>query len=528
MIAIKVARPFLLQGLQSFYRFSTALPSTSASYATTTINRPWKSNSEFSARVPTDQVIPFHVLDDGYVNRNVVMEASYRFDDVLDVDRLRLALHRLMQRDGWKKLGARIRQNASSQSGKQKRLEYILPREYDDKRPPFLWSHEKFKQNIAEHPKASQLPRASQTPKIHENPHLMQSFLHHPGRPRKLADWLKSDSPPLSFKTLSFQDATILSVSWPHCVFDGIGRAAFMNAWLAELNGLAIPEFIGFDHDPMSPLIGEVPGERYLLRHQLLTGSRLLFFVLRTIFDLILQPKSEPRILQIPDRFLQKLRQEALTDLNKGYTGEDAIFVSNGDVLLAWWARTVLSSQNLAVSRPVAIGTALNLRKALKKDLPSGTFIGNAVSTVFAFLTAHELATIPLGSIALRIRRAIEQQRTTEQVKAQLTLMEFYGRQPLAGPWNMLPLVLSQSNSLGFFDLDFSCAVVRQGLPDNRRRNEVGRPSYIHLTHQLNGVPGRNAGSVLGKDAAGNWWIYFDLPVTAWKGVYKKLKALDS
>lgn len=117
MIAIKVARPFLLQGLQSFYRFSTALPSTSASYATTTINRPWKSNSEFSARVPTDQVIPFHVLDDGYVNRNVVMEASYRFDDVLDVDRLRLALHRLMQRDGWKKLGARIRQNASSQSG---------------------------------------------------------------------------------------------------------------------------------------------------------------------------------------------------------------------------------------------------------------------------------------------------------------------------------------------------------------------------------------------------------------------------
>ncbi|KAH7559652.1 hypothetical protein BM1_03286 [Bipolaris maydis] len=483
MIAIKVARPFLLQGLQSFYRFSTALPSTSASYATTTINRPWKSNSEFSARVPTDQVIPFHVLDDGYVNRNVVMEASYRFDDVLDVDRLRLALHRLMQRDGWKKLGARIRQNASSQSGVPS-----IPLHFVD---------------------PSQLPRASQTPKIHENPHLMQSFLHHPGRPRKLADWLKSDSPPLSFKTLSFQDATILSVSWPHCVFDGIGRAAFMNAWLAELNGLAIPEFIGFDHDPMSPLIGEVPGERYLLRHQLLTGSRLLFFVLRTIFDLILQPKSEPRILQIPDRFLQKLRQEALTDLNKGYTGEDAIF-------------------NLAVSRPVAIGTALNLRKALKKDLPSGTFIGNAVSTVFAFLTAHELATIPLGSIALRIRRAIEQQRTTEQVKAQLTLMEFYGRQPLAGPWNMLPLVLSQSNSLGFFDLDFSCAVVRQGLPDNRRRNEVGRPSYIHLTHQLNGVPGRNAGSVLGKDAAGNWWIYFDLPVTAWKGVYKKLKALDS
>ncbi|KAF5845871.1 hypothetical protein GGP41_008359 [Bipolaris sorokiniana] len=519
MIVTRVARPFLLQGLQSFYSSSSALPPTKASYSSATINRLWKSKGELSARVPTDQVIPFHALDDGYVNRNVVMEASYRFDDVLDVNRLRLALHRLMQRDGWKKLGARIRQN------KQKKLEYILPCKYDDKRPPFLWLHEKFEQSIAEHPKASQLPRASHTPKIHEDPHLMQSFLHHSGRPRKLADWLNSDNPPLSFKILSFQDATILSISWPHCVFDGIGRAAFMNAWLAELNGLAIPEFVGFDHDPMSLLIGEVPGERYVLRSQMLTGYRLFFFVLRTIFDLILQPKSEPRILQIPDRFLQKLKQEAVADLSKERKGGDAVFVSNGDVLLAWWARTVVSSQNLAVSRPVAIGTALNLRKALEKDLPSGTFVGNAVSTAFAFLTAHELATIPLGSIALRIRRAIQQQRTTEQVKAQLTLMDFYGRQPLAGPWNMLPLVLSQS--LGFFDLDFSCAVVRQGLPNDRRRNQVGRPSYIHLTHQLNGIPGRNAGSVLGKDAGGTWWIYFDLPVKAWKGVYQKLRALE-
>lgn len=218
-----------------------------------------------------------------------------------------------------------------------------------------------------------------------------------------------------------------------------------MNAWLAELNGLAIPEFVGFDHDPMSPLIGEVSGERYVLRSQMLAGSRLFFFVLRMIFDLILQPKSEPRILQIPDRFLQEMRREALADLRKECKGEDAVFVTNGDVLLAWWARTVLSSQNLAGSRPVAIGTALNLRKTLEKELPRGTFIGNAVSTAFAFLTAHELATIPLGSIALRIRRAIQQQRTTEQVKAQLTLMDSYGRQPLAGPWNVLPLVLSQS-----------------------------------------------------------------------------------
>ncbi|EUC39597.1 hypothetical protein COCMIDRAFT_41901 [Bipolaris oryzae ATCC 44560] len=522
MIVIRVARPLFLQGRQPFYRSSNALPPTKASYSSTKINRLWRSKGEFSARVPTDQVIPFHALDDGYVNRNVVMEASYRFDDVLDVDRLRLALRRLMQRDGWRKLGARIRQN------KQKKLEYHIPCEYDDKRPPFLWLHETFEQSIAEHPKASQLPRASHTPQIHEDPHLMQSFLHHSGRPKKLADWLNSDCPPLSFKILSFQDATILSFSWPHCVFDGVGRAAFVHAWLAELNGLAIPEFVGFDHDPMSPLIGEVPGDRYVLRSQLLAGSRLFFFVLRTIFDLILQPKSEPRILQIPDRFLQKLRQEALEDLSNEYKGDDVVFVSNGDVLLAWWARVVLSSQNLAVSRPVAIGTALNLRKALERDLPSGDFIGNAVSTAFTLLTVHELATLPLGSIALRIRRAIQQQRTTEQVKAQLTLMDSYGRQPLAGPWNMLPLVLSQSNSLGFFDLDFSHAVVRQGLPNERRRNAVGRPSYIHLTHHLNSIPGRNSGSVLGKDAAGNWWIYFDLPVTAWKGVYQKLRALES
>jgi hypothetical protein len=219
-----------------------------------------------------------------------------------------------------------------------------------------------------------------------------------------------------------------------------------MNAWIAELNGLEVPEFLGFDSDPISPLIGEVPGEQYVLRSQLLTGPRLLAFVLRTFFDLLRQPKSEPRILQIPDRFLQKLRQNALADLSPESGGDEgAAFVSDGDVLLAWWARTALRSQNLAVSRPIAIGTALNLRPALERDLPSGTLIANAVTSAFAFLTARELMTMPLGGIALRIRRAIQQQRTTEQVKAQLTLMNTFGRQPLAGSWNMLPVVLTQS-----------------------------------------------------------------------------------
>jgi hypothetical protein len=71
----------------------------------------WSKKRPAPDRVPTDDVIPLHSFDDMDVYRAVVLDFSLRFDDVLDHEKLRLALVRLLEIGDWRKLGARLRRN---------------------------------------------------------------------------------------------------------------------------------------------------------------------------------------------------------------------------------------------------------------------------------------------------------------------------------------------------------------------------------------------------------------------------------
>jgi hypothetical protein len=64
-------------------------------------------------RIPTDTVIPLFDRDDTDTNRSMAIEFTMIFDDVLDADKLSGALWKLLDRPGWKKLGARLRLNVT-------------------------------------------------------------------------------------------------------------------------------------------------------------------------------------------------------------------------------------------------------------------------------------------------------------------------------------------------------------------------------------------------------------------------------
>lgn len=66
------------------------------------------------ARVPTDTVIPLNGHDDTAANRDIVIDFTLRFDDVLDVEKLKAALAKLASLGDWRKLGARVRINVGS------------------------------------------------------------------------------------------------------------------------------------------------------------------------------------------------------------------------------------------------------------------------------------------------------------------------------------------------------------------------------------------------------------------------------
>jgi hypothetical protein len=62
-------------------------------------------------KIPTDTVLPLQFWDDQRYTRAVCLDFTYRFDDVLDTEALRRSLERLLELDGWRTLGARLRMN---------------------------------------------------------------------------------------------------------------------------------------------------------------------------------------------------------------------------------------------------------------------------------------------------------------------------------------------------------------------------------------------------------------------------------
>jgi hypothetical protein len=61
--------------------------------------------------VPTDCVVPVDTLSDSTSFRGVLLAVMFRFDDVMDPEKLRSSLESLLSRDDWRKLGARFRLN---------------------------------------------------------------------------------------------------------------------------------------------------------------------------------------------------------------------------------------------------------------------------------------------------------------------------------------------------------------------------------------------------------------------------------
>lgn len=64
-------------------------------------------------QVGTDKVVFLHFLDDTPVMKRVILYSTMVLEDVLDHERLRSSLEKLVSRETWQKLGARLRYDVS-------------------------------------------------------------------------------------------------------------------------------------------------------------------------------------------------------------------------------------------------------------------------------------------------------------------------------------------------------------------------------------------------------------------------------
>jgi hypothetical protein len=388
--------------------------------------------------------------------------------------------------------------------------------------------------NMEDHQLAKTLPKATETASVQPGPQWFREFAAREDAPETLEDFLCSDTPQLSLHITSFNNGTLVALSWPHTLMDVMGQQALLRAWSLVLanRDSEVPPMLGAREDPICAA-ADAPSkyeEAFKMGQRQLKGWDMLMFGLRFAWDMMWNRVVETRTLFLPRHVIADLRSQAQNDLAILDGGEEKPFISEGDVLTAWATRAIASS--LPQPRPVTVLHALNTRFRLPSlSQAPGVFVQNMAVAAFAFLSA-ETATGPIGKIAVENRNHLMEQSTEAQVLAFLRELKSdskSGDDPtlLCGESDALLIPFTNWTRADFFKtVDFGPVVVRAGETDKSRTNGPGTMVFHHADSMRPNPASRNVVVVLGKDYSENYWVTGLLLPQAWSKIEEALKTL--
>jgi hypothetical protein len=411
-------------------------------------------------------------------------------------------------------------------------LEIHVPRFFTTERPAVSYTHQSISVDIEDHPLAKTLPKATKIPTIQSGPQAFRTFAASEDAPETLEDFIYTDAPQLSLYITSFNNATLVTLSWPHTL---MGQQALLRGWSLVLAGREseVPPVLGAREDAICAAV-DAPMEKeeeYSLGQKRLKGWAMALFGLRFTGDLLLNRVVETRTIFLPKKVVADLRRQAQDDLAAQDSGEEKPFISEGDVLTAWTLRAVASS--LPQPRPIAALHALNARFRVSSLVQaSGVYVQNMAVAAFSFIS-HEVATGPLGPIALENRRHLMEQSTEPQVLAYLRELrreENNGVDPATMLYcesNALLMPYTNWTRADFFrTADFSHAIVRAGETGQSRSNPPGTIVFHHAQSMRQSPAIRNVIVVLGKDHDDNYWLTGSLLPPAWAKIQEEMSRL--
>jgi hypothetical protein len=138
-------------------------------------------------------------------------------------------------------------------------------------------------------------------------------------------------------------------------------------------------------------------------------------------------PAEEGKTVRIPGSCVRKLKEQAMKDLY-GQTGDRKLFVSESDVLYAWWARTHVSVVKPPPDQAITLFNVVNFRGHAEDVLSNGKlFVGNATAMCSARLTCEQLLERPLWQVARQIRASLNQLQTKEGILSMISGQKRYG-----------------------------------------------------------------------------------------------------
>jgi hypothetical protein len=469
-----------------------------------------------------DKVYPSHLLDNSKFFDSFLITSTWFYNDVLDSDKLHHSLTRLLETGDWRKLGGRYRRPNG------RILELHVPEAFTPERPAVAYSCEAFDVKFRDHPASDALPKSAEACFSHPQMKL-GDLAHRPGGPRTMLDLLKGDHPSLALRIVTFEDATIVTLTWPHSMMDAQGLGSLVNAWSIALadSGVPVPPLAGASNDVLLKLSDSPKAydEEYEYASQCLNGFGTFVFMMRIVLGMFWGPKKEDGLLHVSKEAAQSLRNEALKDIaDRPALEGDRPWVSPHDVLASVWIKSVALSGSRP--SPVTLRLPCDLRRRLHGSLDSGSlYVQNMVLAVCCAVSGA-MAAGPLGEIAVAIRQTLQRQMAGPQILAGLRSkredrdrkVESMG---VPGPLNSTYLSITDWSKSGFFQTpDFSAAVIKQGQGADGRDNPVGSPYHFHAdaVHNSSSMSGLvNTVVHLGKDQKGGHWFMATLPPRAWK-----------
>jgi hypothetical protein len=472
---------------------------------------------------PDDTIYPVHLLDNLKLFDSFLMTTTWFYNDVLDASKLHNSLTHLLSTGDWKKLGGRYRRPDG------RTLQLHVPEKFTDERPAVAYSHEAFGMKIREHPTCSGLHTATERGVVH--PQLkLKELGHKPRAPRTMLELMKGDHPALSLRVVTFEDATLVTLTWPHAMMDASGLGALVKAWSSVLGGpdAPVPPLAGARDDVMlePALSKEAYVENSEVANKRLNRFGTFIFIFRLILGLIWGPRNREGVLHISKKAAEALRTQALSELldDSDRKGEKA-WISEHDALAA----LLIKSIALSASRPTSVTLRLpfDLRKRLLGSVdPGAAYVQNIV--LAACCTVSEtVAAGPLGKIALAVRQTLQRQTSRAQILASLRSKvedrdAKYDSMEFPGPLSSTLLSITDWSKAGLFqNPDLSAAVVRQGERNDAEESPVGLPYYFQadMVHNNGDAANLLMNMVvhLGKDENDGHWFMATIPPRAWK-----------
>jgi hypothetical protein len=458
----------------------------------------------------SDDVYPTHMVDNLSMLRQMVMAWTMRFDEVLDPNALHNSLTELLQIGDWKKLGGRLKFGNNPQG----HLEIHIPSEAA---PAVAFWHKKYDISIEEHELSKSFPKATEDPSVHLISSKLWDSVLSSDTPKSLKEFTTQDVPMLSLHIVSFTNATIVTISWPHVLFDAKGFHHLVQAWSDVLSGHKenVPDIIGAKEDVLYNITGksDYSSEISDMESRTLSGFAFVIFVIRFLWTILTQPTVEARVIFLPKKSVDKLHRQALGDI-KDETGD--AWVSPNDAILTWFTRTIFKSS----SRPISIITPIDARTRLPQlQNPKGVYVQNMLLASFTTMLPNILQQ-PLGIQALICRQALLDQLQEPKLVAMLELSRKRGtaQTPIFAKSNGILLTTNNRLKADIF------AAARFGSAAEKSPG----PVYHHadLINANAGKIMRNLINVQAKDLDGNYWISGCFTPKEWERIEKEIVQL--